>query len=186
MAANTPPELYISVDIEASGPVPGLFSMLALGACVVGRPDDSFYAELRPINDAFVEAALRVSRLSMQRLLSEGREPAEAMKAFAAWVNERAHGCRPVFVAFNGGFDWSFVNWYFHRFVVDNPFGIGGIDIKAYYMGLVGSDWADTSSSRLPDRFVSSRQHTHNALDDARAQADTFSKLLSAGRPRPI
>ena len=178
-------ERYISVDIEASGPVPGLFSMLAIGACVVGRPDESFYAELRPINNAFVEAALRVSRFSMERLFLEGRDPEEAMTSFLTWVNHQAVGSRPVFVAFNGSFDWSFVNWYFHRFVGENPFGIGGIDIKAYYMGLVGCDWTSTTSSRLETRFKSLEPHTHNALDDARAQADTFSKLLATRRSRP-
>jgi ribonuclease T len=182
---NTP-ELYISVDIEASGPVPGLFSMLAIGACVVGRPDEYFYSELQPINDAFVAAALRVNKLSMQRLRLEGREPADVMRSFAMWVAERVGECRPVFVAFNAGFDWSFVNWYFHRFLGTNPFGIGGIDIKAYYMGLVGSEWADTTSGRLPPPFSSSEEHTHNALDDARAQADTFSKLLAVERFRTI
>ena len=33
------PDTYISVDIEASGPVPGEYSMLSLGACVVGATD---------------------------------------------------------------------------------------------------------------------------------------------------
>jgi ribonuclease T len=29
-------EIYFSVDIEASGPIPGEYSMLSLGACLVG------------------------------------------------------------------------------------------------------------------------------------------------------
>ena len=28
-----PPTLYISLDVEASGPVPGMFNLLAIGAC---------------------------------------------------------------------------------------------------------------------------------------------------------
>lgn len=180
-------EVYISVDVEAAGPVPGLYSMLALGACVVHRPDEAFYAELRPITDAFVPEALRVGGLSMERLREEGRDPAEVMAAFGRWVRERATGGRrPVFVGFNSSFDWAFVNWYFQRFVGENPFGIGGIDIKAYYMGLVGCTWGHTSSSRLPLHFKSALPHTHNALDDARAQAETFVKLLAAEREREV
>ena len=53
-------EICISVDIETSGPVPGTYSMLAVGASVVGRPDQRFYAELRPINDASDAAAMAV------------------------------------------------------------------------------------------------------------------------------
>ena len=44
-------ELYISVDIEAAGPVPVEYSMLSIGACVVGSPEVSFYIELKPINN---------------------------------------------------------------------------------------------------------------------------------------
>ena len=40
-----------------------------------------------------------------------------------------------VFVGFNAPFDWSFVNYYFHRFLGHNPFGFTAVDIKAYYMG---------------------------------------------------
>jgi len=39
-----------SVDIESSGPIPGEYSMLSIGACVVGNTKDSFYAELKPIS----------------------------------------------------------------------------------------------------------------------------------------
>lgn len=44
-------------------------------------------------------------------------------------------GKQPVFVGFNAGFDWSFVNWYFLRFLGENPFGFAPLDIKSYYMG---------------------------------------------------
>jgi ribonuclease T len=43
-------ETYISVDVEAAGPIPGDYSMLAIGACMVGNARETFYAELRPIN----------------------------------------------------------------------------------------------------------------------------------------
>ena len=39
-----PPTLYISLDVEASGPVPGMFSLLAIGACAV--VDDGTEARL--------------------------------------------------------------------------------------------------------------------------------------------
>lgn len=39
-------DAYFSVDVETAGPVPGLYSMLSFGACVVGEPESSFYAEL--------------------------------------------------------------------------------------------------------------------------------------------
>lgn len=177
-----PDELYVSVDIEAAGPIPGTYSMLALGACLVEAPDQAFYAELRPISNRFVPEAMRVGGFSLDELRSTGREPAEAMRAFRDWVVQVAGPRRPVFVGFNASFDWSFVNWYFYRFVGENPFGIGGIDIKSYYMGLTGCTWGETTSSQLPPEFQPERRQTHQALDDARAQAEIFSKLLATRR----
>jgi len=69
-------------------------------------------------------------------------------------------------------------------FGVDNPFGFSGLDIKSYYMGLKGVRWSETTSSQLPDEFLPDRPQTHNALDDAIAQASIFERLLHADRLR--
>jgi DNA polymerase III alpha subunit (gram-positive type) len=175
-------EVYISVDIEAAGPVPGEYSMLSIGAIVVGRPETSFYAELKPVNDYAVPEALAVSGLDMAKLFEDGQEPQAVMEALRDWVREAAIGRKPVFVGFNASFDWSFVNWYFHKYLGENPFGFGALDIKAYYMGFSGCGWGQTTSSRFPQEFQPDEPPTHNALDDAKAQGDTFTKLLAAAR----
>lgn len=182
MAHHEAAEAYISVDIEAAGPVPGEYSMLSLGACLVESPETTFYAELRPLNERFVPDALTVAGFSLERLNEVGREPAEVMAALRDWVAGTTGKRRAVFVGFNAAFDWAFVNWYFHVFLGINPFGMGALDIKAYYMGLSGVTWAETSSSLLPGHFRSSQPQTHNALDDAIAQAEIFRKLLDARR----
>lgn len=177
-------EEYVSVDIEASGPIPGEYSMLSLGACSVRDLHEDFYAELCPINDRYVSEALDVSGLSLTHLRQHGTDPTEAMAALRDWLKEVAANRKPVFVGFNASFDWAFVNWYFHKFLGDNPFGIGGVDIKAYYMGLSGSEWGKTTSGKLPEWLQPSRPQTHNALDDAQAQAEIFGKLLEASRKK--
>jgi ribonuclease T len=177
-------EKYFSVDIEASGPIPSAYSMLSIGACPVDDIEEGFYAELQPINDRFVQEALEVSGLSLESLYKHGIDPLEAMISFRDWVDGVSADQRPVFVGFNASFDWAFVNWYFHSFLGANPFGIGGVDMKSYYMGFSGCEWAQTTSSKLPDWLQPSRTQTHNALDDARAQAEIFGKLLDASRER--
>jgi len=173
-------EVYISVDIESSGPIPGEFSMLSLGACVVRNASRKYYAEMKPISNKFVPKALKVSRFSLDELKKTGTEPKVAMSAFGYWIDEVASGSRPVFVAFNATFDWQFVNYYFHRFLGKNPFGISGLDIKAYYMGKFDKTWGKTTKSKFDKRFLSNKPHTHNALDDAIEQAEIFEKLLDA------
>jgi ribonuclease T len=173
-------ELYFSVDIEASGPIPGEFSMLSIGASVVGSAEDSFYAEFRPLNENALPEAMSVSKLDLKSLALMGREPRVVMLEFKDWVQATAGDRKPVFVGFNASFDWSFVNWYFHKFIGGNPFGFGAVDIKAFYMGMSGRRWEQTTSSQLPQEFQPSQPATHNALDDARSQGEIFAKLLQA------
>lgn len=170
-------EVYISVDVESAGPIPGKFSLLSIGACLVENPSISFYVELKPINSNFIKEALEVSSFDLDDLARTGVEPLEAMRAFGEWISSNADEHKPVFVGFNGCYDWQFVNWYFHAFLSTNPFGFGGVDIKSYYMGLRDKDWSESTSSQLPDEFKPESRQTHNALEDAIAQASIFSKM---------
>jgi DNA polymerase III epsilon subunit-like protein len=174
------PERYFSVDIESSGPIPGRYSMLSLGACAVDAPDESYYVEFKPISLDFVPDALRVSGFELDRLATEGRAPAEAMLEFQRWIDNASAGMKPVFVGFNASYDWQFVNWYFDMFCGRNPFGFGAVDIKSYYMGLTGKHWSASTSSQLPAEFQSETPQSHNALDDAKAQASMFVKMVEA------
>jgi DNA polymerase III epsilon subunit-like protein len=173
-------EVFISVDIESSGPVPGDYSMLSLGACVVGSNDEGFYSEFKPLNDNAVSEAMKVTGLDLATLAEKGERPEIAMKKLATWVKEVAGNAKPVFVGFNAGFDWSFVNWYFIHFLKDNPFGFAPLDVKSYYMGLTGCSWEDTKSSRVRSEFQPAIAGDHNALNDARAQGEMFEKMRAS------
>ena len=174
-------ETYFSVDIEASGPIPGEYSMLSLGACRVDSPRRRFYIELKPISDRFIPEALKVSGFSLGELARTGQEPPHAMRAFSDWLTATANKSTPIFLGFNASFDWSFVNWYFHRFLGANPFGFGAVDIKAYYMGLTGCTWEQSKSSKLPPLLKPEiPEHLpHNALTDAINQAEIFRKMIN-------
>jgi len=176
-------EVYISVDVEAAGPIPATYSMLSLGAVAVEDSNATFYAELQPVNDNSIPEAMKIVGRTLADFRETGREPKEAMDAFRDWIHSVAKNAKPVFVGFNATFDWAFVNFYFHEYLGDNPFGFGGIDIKSYYMGLTGSSWEDTRSSRiLPEFKPGSLQHTHNALDDAIEQAEMFRRMMARSR----
>lgn len=171
-------EVYISVDVEASGPFPPTFSMLTIGACVVRKPEATFYAELKPISEQVVAEAIRVVGKPLEHFTKNGHDPNIVMVEFEEWIQSVSGGGTPVFVGFNAAFDWAFVNWYFHIYLGRNAFGVSPLDIKAYFMGLKGSSWEDTRSSRIPDAFKGTAVQTHNALDDAKSQAQMFEKML--------
>lgn len=175
-------EVFISVDVEASGPSPGAGSLIAIGACPVYKPNVGFYTELQPVEGMpWDEGAERVHQLSRERL-SGAPTPAEAMAEFARWLKSYCGPMgRPIFVGFNATFDWMFTCDYFHRFYGSNPFGISGLDLKAYYMGKHNIlDWRDTAKKRIRLRpeYRSNMRHTHNALDDAREQAQLCRELM--------
>lgn len=188
-----PADLYFSCDIEADGPIPGPYSMQSFGVCVAGRYDGqqlevidpdrhTFYRELKPISDDFVPEAAAVSGLDRDELARSGADPAQAMADLAAWVGATAEQLdgKPVFVAFPVGFDFGFIWWYLARFGIDNPFGHGNhIDLKTLYAAKSGAVIARCGKrSMRPKSLLGRRPHTHNALDDAKGQADLLVNLM--------
>jgi len=177
------PESFISVDVETAGSNPVQFSLLSIGACLVDDPDTGFYVELTPIHQRASSAALEVSGLSLEELAVTGVEPEAAMRRFADWVSEVVPpGHVPVFAGFNAPFDWMFVDCYFQQFLGENPFGHSALDIKSYFMGKMTSSWAETSMRFLSPRYLSGRPLGHNALGDARDQAELFRAIMADER----
>jgi hypothetical protein len=181
---STLPELYVAVDVEADGPIPGPYSMISLGMAVAGRPGLAFYTELRPISDDFVPEALAVSGLDRDRLLREAPAAQEAMEAAARWVNELRRIGRPVFLAAPAVWDGMFVHWYFVRFTGTSPFGVtgSGIDLRSYWMGRNRSSWFGTRKSEIKRVLgLTGLPHTHHAGEDAAELAQVFQAVLDRG-----
>lgn len=178
---NELPELYIAVDVEADGPIPGPYSMLSLGMAVTGQPQHQFYTEIRPISDDFVPEALAISGLDRQRLLQEAPLAEEAMRQAARWIHGlRPHG-RPVFLAAPAVWDGMFVHWYFIRFTGRSPFGPtgSGVDLRSYWMGLTGGEWGSSRKGAIKHALgLHDLEHTHHAGEDAAELAAVFEAVL--------
>lgn len=184
------PELYVAVDVEADGPIPGPYSMISLGMAVTGHPELTFYTELRPISDDFVPEALAVAGLDRDRLLREAPTAREAMAAAAAWVTGLSRMGRAVFLAAPAVWDGMFLHWYFLRFTGSSPFGAtgSGVDLRSYWMGLTGCEWAQTHQRKVKQAVHLERlPHTHHAGEDAVELAQLFAAVLrrQAGRQLP-
>ena len=99
--------------------------------------------------------------------------PAEVMTRFQQWLKENAKD-RLMFVSDNNGFDWQFINWYFHHFLGKNPFGFSSMNLGSLYKGLV----KETSQNF---KHLRKTKHTHNPVDDAMGNAEA---LLHMALPR--
>ncbi len=180
-------DLFVSVDIETAGPIPGEYSLLAIGACLVDAPERRFLCYLQPLNTNADPAALKVTGLSLQELKRTGLAAEHAMTRFATWLEaNRSSADRLVFVGLNAPFDWSFVNYYFHRFVGATPFGFTALDIKAYYMGASGVAWRESTSSCMAEAFGIDETGDHNALYDAHYQAALFRQVRQLASNREL
>ena len=72
-------EIFVSVDVETAGPVPGEYSLLSIGACDVDNEDRPFSCELKPINRNADPAALKVTGMSLDVLERTGLAPKEGL-----------------------------------------------------------------------------------------------------------
>jgi DNA polymerase III epsilon subunit-like protein len=178
-------EFFIIVDIETSGPNPGSYALLSIGACTLGENPHTFYIQLQPDKKDFDLEAMQINKLPFDELAKNGTPPQKAMQEFAKWINDiTPKNSTPVFVAFNAPFDWMFINDYFHRHLGENPFGYKALDIKAYFMGLFGSDWDDTSHKKIAQFFGIKLDFSHHALQDALDEAQLFKIMLEENQKR--
>lgn len=162
---------YFMVDVETDGPIPGDFSMVSIGVVLVDRKLETvFYDTLKPISCYWREEDLKVNGFTREQTLRFTTEPCEVMKNLERWICETSKGY-PMFISDNNGFDWQFVNWYFHHFAGTNPFGYSSTNLGSLYKGVVRNVYKNFKHLRTTN-------HTHNALDDAKGNAEAFIKII--------
>jgi hypothetical protein len=190
-------EMYFSVDMEADGRAPGLSSMLSIGVVAIDPITlefcGDFYATLQRLPEAQPDNDTMNFWDKHPKQWVEAREnpqdPGEAMMNLQAWVRAKQveigaiHGSEKpdkppyaVFVANPAGFDFTWVYYYLHRFVGESCFGFSALDMTTFAATLLGVPF--TAKDKMLPEWESVFPHTHNALEDARSQGDTFRKML--------
>ena len=188
-------DAYFSADVETDGPIPGPYSMLSFAIVYAGsfdgtrfaRPsnyDKVFYRELKPISSMFEPEAMRVNGLDRERLIIDGLIPEQAMDEANRWVQKVAGQHSPVLVAYPLSFDWTWLYWYFVRYNNGiSPFGYSRcFDIKTAVAVKAEIPVTLAGRSRLRSSLVSTRSHTHHAVDDAIEQAEIFANVYEWAR----
>ena len=180
------PEIYVSTDVEADGPIPGPHSMLSFASAAYtadGTLLDTFSANLTTLPGATGDAATLQWWAGRPQAWTACRtdlqDPAAAMVRYRDWLD--ALPGRPVFVGYPAAFDFLFVYWYLIRFAGSSPFSHSALDIKTYAMALLGTDYRATAKRTMPRSwFDGTTRHSHVALDDALEQGALFCAMLAA------
>ena len=172
MNTNSQPQsAFFSLDVEADGPCPGLYSMISFGLVDIFDNRKTFYAELKPISEKFVPEALAVSGFSREQCMAFP-DPLEAMTKMNAFLDQ--YKGRKVMFSDNPAFDWQFINYYSHLYLGRNPFGHSARRIGDLFAGTSGN-WRNDSQWKK----YRTTKHTHNALDDALGNAGAIERIIS-------
>jgi DNA polymerase III epsilon subunit-like protein len=168
---------YIVVDVEADGQIPHKYSMVCFGAVIVEPTlSKTFYGETKPISDIWKPEALAISGFSREQHLTFD-DPKKVMEDFATWIKENSTG-RPIFISDNVAFDWQWINYYFHYYLDENPFGYSGRRITDLYCGMKMDTFAKWKHLRKT-------KHDHNPVNDAKGNAEVLLTMKQMGLKIP-
>lgn len=164
---------HIVVDVEADGPIPNMYSMVCFGAVVVEEPiTRTFYGQTAPISDIWDESALAISGFTREQH-DAFPHPSLTMERFKRWL-DNLDADKFIFYSDNNGFDWQWINYYFHLYENGNPFGWSSRRIGDLYCGMKGD-------TRARWKHLRTTKHTHNPVDDARGNAEALLKMKQMG-----
>jgi hypothetical protein len=178
------PEIYISTDVEADGPIPGPHSMLSFASAAFtsdGKQVDVFSANLTTLPGASGDTQTmewwRGQPEAWAACRSSPRDPAVVLPEYVAWI--KGLPGKPVFVAYPAAYDFLFVYWYLIRFAGESPFSHSALDIKTFAMALLGKEYRASTKRNMPCEWFADVPHTHVALDDAIGQGVLFCNMLA-------
>lgn len=172
--------IHIMVDVEATGPVAPDYSMVEIGAVALTPAlDKDFHVNITPLPlSAYDDGALSVLQATPESLKYKGNQPHKALMWFESWLNQ-FHPAVPRFVSDNPGFDFAYVNYYFQHFLGHNPFGFTSMNLGSFYKGCTRDNFSSFKHLRRTP-------HTHNALDDARGNAEALLAICEQYRIKGI
>ena len=188
--------IYVSVDIEASGPFPGQNHLVSIGAVPVRRLDgnwridsnQTFYCEIKPqAGAAVVPEAMAVHGITLEHLEVEGIPLVDALSQFRDYFDSfGVNGRKPLLAAWPASFDGPFIGWLSQASLGANPFGYSVFDIVSYAMGLFRCvDRRELNGKMKAAGFEKPiNENPHHALADAVVQGKTLAWLLNLADAR--
>lgn len=193
------PDLYLSVDIESTGDLPPVNSMISLAAVPFYRPDAArpngqiiephFQVNIEQlfgsVMDKETEEFWRLWPSAWETATKDPVNPFIAMGMFSDYLHfltQQENNKHLVFVGWPATFDFDFVKYYlkvYHQGI--NPFGVAAFDLKTLAYVVLGSRrFRDIRSRKLPADLLADVIHDHTAYADALGQAHLAINLFKA------
>lgn len=166
--------ILVLVDVEARGKSPFSGEMTEFGAVALNRDvtavRDTFHGKLieatpDPENPAIPFIAAGAKRYDTHKVMSN----------FRKWLLQL--GDRVVFVSDNNGYDYGWLNYYFDKAGLDNPFGHSSRRIGDFAAGLKGDYFNTSKWKKLRDT-----RHSHHPVEDSLGNAEAVIKLVAMSR----
>jgi hypothetical protein len=193
--SSSQPELYVSLDIEADGPCPGLFSMLSFGMAAFTVEKElvaTFERNLELLSGAQVDERTMTwwarpenavaYRKSRENLVS----PYLAMADCRAWLADLRRFGRPIVCGAPSGFDFTFLYYYFQRELGESPIGFASLDLRSYAAAVMKRQYRQVGKRQYPPDWIDADvPHTHVALDDAIEQGCILINMIRANLGLP-
>ncbi|MBC5811263.1 MAG: 3'-5' exoribonuclease [Candidatus Eremiobacteraeota bacterium] len=170
-------EIYVSADIEANGPCPGLFSMLSFGLAaftIEKRLVGTFTRNLELLDGAGTDErttqwwALTENAEAYRKSRENPVSPRTAMVECREWLEQLKRFGKPIVCGAPSGFDFTFLYYYFQRELGSSPVGFASLDLRSYAAAVMKKQYRQVGKRQYPAEWIDDGlPHTHVALDDA-------------------
>ena len=181
------PKTMIVVDIETSGLDPVRCGIWQIGALELENPENTFLEESKiDPEDAIEQEALTVTGKTEQELRNpEKQSQKQLLENFFSWVSKIEN---KILIAHNAPFDLNFLEIKARKFNIKVPFGHRSFDLhniaSLKYFQLNGQFLIQEGKSKMDLSKVlnlcglQDNREAHNALEDAKLEAECFSRLV--------
>lgn len=177
----------IIVDIESTGLDPRKNAILSIGAVDFSNPDNTFYQEGRiSKTDKVSDIALQINGFTKEQIYDPTKQTEyELVKNFFVWLGQFKD---QTIAGQNVDLDKSFLNDKAKKYNLKNEIGKRIIDMHGLtylrYIALgipipLKNNFSNINTDSIL-KFVglAERPGTHNALEDAKLEAETFSRIV--------
>lgn len=178
---------YFSIDCEFSGLNHLKHDLVSIGIIEVIEDNGifkldrsrTFYLELKPLHKEFDPQSMEINGLNFANLYRYGSEPQEACRQILKFLDLNDDDIA-VFIGYCNTLDKIYVDQLFLYANIENPFHYETIEISSLAIGKLNLKWGFSESELEKKLNIEPMgDEKHNALEDAKHQAEEFCKIMN-------